>query len=206
MTDKGATNRSGRWEIIGLLCRLAGGWLRPPHPVALTSQRNWELIIEAASYHLVTPALSYSLKGRSGVPQAINDYLGAVLFLSGERNQDLLGGLAQPLRALNGAGIEPILLKGIASIASALYPDPAMRILSDIDLLVPESEAENASRLLAALGFRQAFANELIDYGEHHHRVPQRHPDTGVVIELHVRPVLNEWDSLLNTQSVRTGE
>jgi hypothetical protein len=202
MTALREHNSPGRWEIARLLCRLAGGWLTPADYIPLPAGHSWEALIEAASYHLVTPTLAYCLRGRGDVPQPVSEYLDGVFFLNRERNETLVGGLAAALKALNAAGIQPTLLKGIASIASGLYPDPAMRILGDIDLLVQGDEGESAARMLASLGF-EAIPSDRVDYGEHHHLAPQRDPVTGMIIELHVRPVLRQWDRLLDAISLR---
>jgi hypothetical protein len=55
--------------------------------------------------------------------------------------------------ALGDAGIRPVLLKGPA-FAHALYPDPAWRPFSDIDLLVGSDERARASAVLADAGYR----------------------------------------------------
>jgi hypothetical protein len=50
-------------------------------------------------------------------------------------------------------GMEAILMKGAAYLA-ALYPDPGMRSLTDVDLLLSFENARRLGRLLAARGFR----------------------------------------------------
>jgi hypothetical protein len=60
--------------------------------------------------------------------------------------------LATLLPALRSAGVEPILLKGLA--AARHYPSPEARpCLGDIDLLVPEARMQRAAGALAAQGF-----------------------------------------------------
>jgi hypothetical protein len=159
-------------------------------------------LFEAASYQLVTPALAYSLNGQQGVPSKAHDYLQGVFYLNSQRNRSLLDGFTEPLRALNAAGIEPVLLKGLASIVSGLYPDPAMRMLGDVDLLVGEHEGADAARALASVGF-EPNVPEGADYREHHHLPPQRHRDTGVIVELHLRVVKRQWDASLDARSMR---
>jgi hypothetical protein len=50
-------------------------------------------------------------------------------------------------------GMQAILMKGAAYLA-ALYPDPGMRSLTDVDLLLREEGARRLGRLLAARGFQ----------------------------------------------------
>lgn len=190
-----------RWAVVVLLCRLAGGWLRPATPIVLPSEDTWEPLIEAASSQLVTPALSFALRGRADLPRRVADYLEGVLFLNRERNESILNGLASTLKALDAAGIRPVLLKGGAAIASGLYPDHAMRIIGDIDLLITPFQAEHAARLLASRGFL-SFQSSEINYSTHHHLAPQHDPRAGLVIELHIRPLLNQWRQFIDIQAM----
>jgi hypothetical protein len=55
--------------------------------------------------------------------------------------------------ALRGAGIEALTLKGMA-LAPTVYPDPGLRPMADIDLLVRPDERAAALEALRALGYR----------------------------------------------------
>lgn len=55
---------------------------------------------------------------------------------------------------LRATGVDPILLKG-PSIAAWLYDAPAERAYVDTDLLIDESNAEEAARVLTSLGYRE---------------------------------------------------
>jgi len=64
--------------------------------------------------------------------------------------------LAQQRRwvgAIAAAGIETVCLKGFAN-AHTHYPDPAVRIIGDLDLLVRAADLDRTIRLLAGHGFR----------------------------------------------------
>ena len=61
--------------------------------------------------------------------------------------------LERLVTALNEAGVRFLLLKG-AALRRWLYPEPAMRVMSDIDLLVPESTHAAATAVMEALGYR----------------------------------------------------
>ena len=54
------------------------------------------------------------------------------------------------LRALNQAGVEPIVMRGLW-LAEKVYPDPAMRPYADVDLVVP---IESVNAAMQALGDR----------------------------------------------------
>ncbi|MFQ5344183.1 MAG: nucleotidyltransferase family protein, partial [Anaerolineae bacterium] len=49
-----------------------------------------------------------------------------------------------------------MLLKG-AALANTLYPTPALRPLSDIDLLIPRQHLEPAVQAVKSLGYRQPY-------------------------------------------------
>jgi hypothetical protein len=86
----------------------------------------------------------------------------------------------------------PTLLKGI-SICDEVYPRPHQRFLGDLDLLVDELDAPAVATALVELGYRPPDTPAELDYSEHHHLPPLRHPRTGVCVELHTRlfpPVL----------------
>ena len=61
----------------------------------------------------------------------------------------------EAVAALADAGIAVMLLKGIA-YAGTLYPDPALRPMSDVDLLVPADRYGDAIGVLGRLGYWHA--------------------------------------------------
>lgn len=89
--------------------------------------------------------------------------------------------VTQRLRANNFA---VSLLKGQARRAAAtLYPFADARTVSDVDLLVPEAEADRAWQLLLANGFRRAIEGD-VDWKADHHR-PTLIDASNVSVELH---------------------
>ncbi len=104
-----------------------------------------DLPLELVRRHLLAP-LAY----KAGVAAFRNDYI--VSSLQAERRALVL---AEALDALGNAGIPVILLKGIA-YAGTIYPDPAERPMSDIDLLVRSSDMSTAEQALARLGYWRA--------------------------------------------------
>lgn len=60
---------------------------------------------------------------------------------------------AEATTALRQAGIEALTLKGM-SLAHTVYPDPGLRPMADIDLLVRPAERAAALEALRALGYR----------------------------------------------------
>jgi hypothetical protein len=68
------------------------------------------------------------------------------------RNQQLFGDVCPVLQAFERAGIDAIILKGLALVAR-YYHDPGLRPMADVDLLVPPSAVERASSVLRERGW-----------------------------------------------------
>jgi hypothetical protein len=69
-----------------------------------------------------------------------------------KRNLRIIGALREVLASLNEAGIPSLVLKGIA-LAECIYPDVAMRGMSDVDLLVRKSDLFRVDDRLSSLGY-----------------------------------------------------
>ena len=72
--DRAPPPEMPRWDILRLLCALIGASLKGDRSLSLPPAMNWQSLIEAASYRLVTPALAFALQGRSELPPAVRDY------------------------------------------------------------------------------------------------------------------------------------
>ena len=93
--------------------------------------------------------------------------------------------LGEVLAVLAGAGLTPVLLKG-AGLARTAYRRPAERPMRDLDLLLARPEAERASALLEAAGWRPPSATGSGLYDGHQHLPPLASPGgDGGVVELH---------------------
>jgi hypothetical protein len=94
--------------------------------------------------------------------------------------------LEEVLAALASAGVVPVALKGPV-LADRIYPDPALRAASDLDLLVPEEQLERSVAVLLSLGFHRGPA--IVDaYQRRHHHHLQLIRSPGPDVELHFRP------------------
>jgi len=78
--------------------------------------------------------------------------------------------IAGVLRAISGAGVPVIALKG-TFLAEHVYDDEALRPMGDLDLLVPAERAEDAAAAVLALGYRwdESSSTRAVDYATHHH-------------------------------------
>ena len=92
------------------------------------------------------------------------------------QNALLLDELDQVLVALSRAGVPVIVLKG-AALGRELYPDPALRPMNDLDLLVQPSKLRIAMKALEICGYQVLKST--------YHVVLQGGPRQSVTIELH---------------------
>ena len=112
--------------------------------------REWKSICTLADENGVAPLLYWKLS-QAGWPGGVTDtarsFLQNRFFNTAAINNLLLSQLDEILEKLNQSGIQVTVLKG-AQLARWLYPDPAFRPMSDLDLLVrPEDLAGSAPGL-----------------------------------------------------------
>lgn len=79
---------------------------------------------------------------------------------------------------------EITLLKG-ASLCGYHYPEPHLRTMGDIDLMVPARNRLKFESMLQDLGYRQRSEYPENFYHNHHHSMPFFHPEKRVWIEVH---------------------
>ena len=146
---------------------------------------DWLALLDLANRALVTPRLALALEGQPGVPEDVARFLADVLARNRRRNADLTDQLAEAARALNGAGLRPVLLKGAAVLTLPPGPRRDGRMLCDLDLLVRPAQTGAAIAALRRAGY------ELIARA----RGPAPHvvaelcrPGDRATIDLHQRP------------------
>jgi hypothetical protein len=103
------------------------------------------------------------------------------------------------LDELGAAGIEALPLKGMHGLLGGLWDDPAVRVMADIDLLVPPDRGADAFAVLLGVGF----VEDPHPIGEHadHHLALLRGAD-GAIVELHVAPLVSRWNAMLGSREV----
>jgi hypothetical protein len=181
---------------------LVAAWLRPV--ISMEPARvpdiamPWETIAEAASYHFVSPALGCTIGSDPLLPEKARDYFQVLLELNRERNEVIVEGLTGALRALNDVGIQPVLLKGAALLTENAYRDRGMRVMQDIDLLVPDARLQDASNAIVSAGFDPKQDSETP--AGHHHLPIQVHRETGLGIELHRELSEDRWCPLVDAR------
>jgi hypothetical protein len=126
---------------------------RPPHAFPAFTAAGWARLLEAAEFHGLTPLLYQCSRGTSEpVPCDVADALAAAYLASAKRGLAQAAWLSETVAVFGAAGIPMIALKGPA-LAQILYPDPALRPSSDLDVLVHPSDLQRTLHVLAGEGY-----------------------------------------------------
>ncbi len=114
---------------------------------------DWQNIPKQAEAQGLGP-LCYTYMQAAGVslPQATKRELQGLVLRHRHANQVRTQTLVEILTAYRAAGIQTLLLKG-AALAHLVYPQPGLRPMRDIDILVKKSDVRQAQTLLTKLGF-----------------------------------------------------
>jgi hypothetical protein len=125
---------------------------------AAAAVADWDAEIERASRHGIAPLLYWGVNQAcpEAVPAATLDRLRTSFHASAGRSLKLTGELLNLVSLFEGAGIQVVPFKGPA-VAWSLYETPALREMSDLDLLVRPADAPRAADLLVANGCRPVY-------------------------------------------------
>lgn len=164
------------------------------------SVTEWKQLGVLARRHTVLPAVVRNLERLARSAEVtLDDVLvpmKEVLIRAAARSVMLRLRLEEIQQALRDRSVPSVVLKG-TEFADRLYPDPALRWFTDIDILVPRIALESAGEVLRHLGYELRHLEGLSHaepYGEQLWKHP-RFPDFG--IEIH-------WN-LVNSPSVQHG-
>jgi len=148
----------------------------------------WEEFVWMGSSHLVLPAL-YPVFKRNSVlpllPADLEDHLQSIYKINVDRNKQIKEQSFELIRILNNKGIEPVFLKGAGHLLQGLYIDDGERIMSDIDILIPEADIWKAAQALYDNGYShpEEFIND--DFEKHHHLPGFEHKNYIAMVEIH---------------------
>jgi hypothetical protein len=123
---------------------------QPPSGVDWIDVR-WE-----ANQHLVTPALHIALKNCSDseIPADVREYTSFIYHKNHERNLGLRSQAIEAIEALSKRGIETVPLKGAGILLAAADEQLGLRIMTDLDLMVPEDQVPAAMDCLLKLDYK----------------------------------------------------
>ncbi len=175
----------------------------------LTQETNnfsdWAEVPAQAETQGLGPLLYWPLKA-AGVtpPLAVKRELQSLYLRHRHANMVRSRALAEILTAFAAAGIPARVLKG-AALAWLIYPEPGLRAMRDIDILVPVAQARQAQQLLQELGFSAAVpapADPLPD--KHLALASRRDEGLQISIELH-HNLFHAFDPASMTMADLTG-
>jgi hypothetical protein len=145
--------RSPDWQLL-LYCARGGG-VDGARICELAHQvMDWDALVEAAEFHGLAAILFHVVAETSPdlVPPDVVIRLRNICHDSARQNLILTSQLLTLLDAFASHGIAVVPLKGLV-LAESLYPDPALRPSSDLDLLVRSRDVAGALRVLAQAGY-----------------------------------------------------
>ncbi len=116
---------------------------------------NWEGLAEAAEFHGLAPIL-YDYLNRlcpELVPESTKTHLRDCYHNSVKRNLIFTAKMLALLKIFEEEGVTVLPLKG-PTLAASLYPDPAFRPCSDLDLLVRKQDVSKTLQVFTRQGYR----------------------------------------------------
>lgn len=151
------------------------------------SDEDWAILIAVSRSHLVAPILYDRLnmiKEQVGVPEPILDELHQEYLVNAARNTFFAYAGEGICSQLNEAGILNILLKGLY-LSENVFHNPALRSMSDLDILIKKGDIPRAVDCFKAMGYRSTtYFNDEDENSDIKH-VPPFIKGDGPYVELH---------------------
>jgi hypothetical protein len=119
------------------------------------SPPDWTLLLEKARQEGVSALLFHSITAHhleKLIPRNIYGTLAKDYYDNLKRNMSVIGALREVLTSFRETVIPSIILKGMA-LAEQVYPNIALRGMSDVDILVRKDDLLRADNCLATLGY-----------------------------------------------------
>jgi hypothetical protein len=115
---------------------------------------DWEAAMWVVYWQNALPWLAQRIRETdAAVPEPVHTHLLQLEADSRERTRLMLDGCLELLTAVNQAGIQAIPFKG-AALAPLYYPDPLLRPLADLDILIHEKDVKPVVHIIKQLGYR----------------------------------------------------
>lgn len=169
------------------LAHLVTGRLHP----ASVSDNQWDLLVNLALDHGLGGMLLWSLRKAGWTCDTESRWQPLIKATcnNGRHNLYIEKAHRQAVAAFDRANVPAIWLKGIL-LAHTFYPEPYLRPMADLDVLVPREHMADALQALEALGFRPAEIDffemgGFTDKARHHECLVDRSGQ--VKLELHFR-------------------
>jgi hypothetical protein len=120
---------------------------------------NWGDVLETSIAHAVSPLLYGGLEqvmrtGAQGlpVPAGILEELQRIYRASQVRSHRMYKVVGDIFKTFKAAGVQAMALKDV-QLARVIYPEPGLRPMGDIDILIRQEEYREAARCMNQLGF-----------------------------------------------------
>jgi hypothetical protein len=173
-------------------------------------QDAWPGIIGAALHHGLAPMLLWVVK--QSAPTIVAEPLWRPIITTtrgtGIQYIALEAARKQVTAALDTAQISPLWLKGIA-LAHTSYPQPVLRSMSDLDVLVPYEQRESALKVVEELGYHffetgshLMSPREVLGLSLTHHYHLKGGLHDSIVLEVHFR-LLSADNELLSLDKLK---
>ncbi len=204
-----------RVERLSSSARALLGFLQPaggPEAAARAralSPPAWDAVFALALTHNVAPLLQRALRAGNALaalPEPVQTRLEEARRATALDNLRNYGQFRQIARALHERKIPLIALKGL-QLAELVYRDISLRPMSDLDILLPQAQVEEAIAVLAALDYeREPSLPNGYDIKLNHRRLNilvEVHWTLGTQSEHYTPPIEDVWRS---AQAARLGD
>jgi hypothetical protein len=183
------------YTLLALCARASGHPTQYKRLAHLAGQlASWEGVAERAESHGMAPLL-YTHVHAAGVafPPSVKQQLLAYYMQHAHAARVRAQVLADILAHYHAAGIDVLVLKG-AALAYLVYPQPVLRPMRDIDILVRAEDVYRAYALLPEIGFTPPPGAHYGLGPDHHHLTAIKRVADGfsVSVEMHHALHLNE--------------
>lgn len=160
---------------------------------------SWDQFVRTGSNNLVLPALYLKFLNADllqYIPDDLSVYLREIFERNQERNKQIKLQIGSVNEVLHSCSIYPVYIKGAASLLEGLYNHPAERMMTDIDLVVPEDQAEQAIKILKGDGYSsEDFRAE--DFPFMHHYPTLFRKNKVASIDVHRSPLSDRYQKHL---------
>lgn len=166
---------------------------------------SWQKVLRKADWYRISAFLLYHLRRLdcgNTIPTWVMEDLKKLYFRNGYLNLRRRAELRQVLLALAEDDIPAIALKG-AALLETVYPNGCLRPMSDVDLLVPEENADAVQSRLMEFGYLPMGSPEQQEsQREVHHHLARLVNSKGIgVIEVHSHIVPRDSEFRFNIAS-----
>jgi hypothetical protein len=142
------------YELLACCTRAIGS---PEYYTALREQAarftTWEQLPALAEQHGMAPLLYHHVrKAEINIPPDVEITLKGMIVRNRRYTQAFVAATAEIVQAFAAAKVPVVVLKGIA-LATLIYPDPALRPTTDLDLLIEPEHLDQSREILRGLGY-----------------------------------------------------